>query len=128
MKKLILMLTLLTGLSAAAFAKDRDKSPEKRAAHITKMLKKKLKLSADQTVQVNSIMLTQAIKMDSLKNNLSPNDKRLNKLSRRSIMLNTDDNLNYVLNAEQKKAYESWKAEHKEKMQARKNPNEKTEG
>jgi len=125
MKKLILILSLITGISAATFAHG-DKSPQKRAEHITKKLKEKLNLTADQTIQVSAIMLNRATRMDSLKTNRSATDKKLNHSAVKNIMMATDQKLTAVLNPDQQKAYETWKEARKEKHRGKKDSDEKT--
>ncbi len=124
MKKLILILTMAAGLSATALAQPQAKSPEKRATHVTKVLQKTLNLSNDQAFQVHSIMLTQANRVDSLRSTLAAANSKPNKRAMRNIMASTDQNLSFVLSPEQQKAYYGWKAERKEKKQAKRNGTE----
>ena len=120
MKKLILMMMLLAGLNVFTQAQTKTKkTPEQKAQHMTKMLQKKLALTADQSAKVNTILLKRATQMDSLKNNQATHDHKLTKLSRRKIMLGTDEQLKNVLTADQQKTYAEIKASHKEKARAK---------
>ena len=84
-----------------------QKTPEQRAAHVTKALQKRLNLTVDQAQQVNTIFFTRATRMDSLKNNLSV-DKRLNHLSAHSIALASKQQLFTVLTPNQQKQFLAW--------------------
>ncbi len=119
MKKLLIILSFLTGLSAMANAQITEKSPEQRAAHITKVLSRRLNLTADQASQVNSAFLNQATRMDSLKNNPSI-DPKINNLTRRSILLLTQKQVISVLNDEQKKQFMELEKMKKEKHNEKK--------
>jgi hypothetical protein len=119
MKKLLLLLFFLTGLSLIANAQITQKSPEQLAAHITKVLSKRLNLTADQASQVNSAFLNQATRIDSLKNNPSI-DPKINNLTRRSILLLTQKQVLSVLNDEQKTQFIEWEKMKKEKHNTKK--------
>lgn len=95
-------------------------NPAEKAQRMTGMLQKKLNLSADQYAKVNSILLNRATQMDSLKNNLAADDKKINHKSRKLIMHKTDADLKAVLNADQLKTYEQVKSEMKERHKNRK--------
>lgn len=115
MKKLILMLALATGLSTLSYAQSTHKTPKERAAHHTKTLQKKLNLTAAQTTKVNAILLAQATRVDSLKAVAKTSDKKANHKALKDIKVTTDAQLTAVLNPDQKKTYEDWKAAHKDK-------------
>ena len=104
MKKFLLILSFITGLTAIANAQFIQKSPEQRAAHMTKVLQKRLNLTQDQASKINSAFLTRATRMDSLKNNPST-DKKLNQLTRRDITLSTQRQVVDVLNNDQRKKF-----------------------
>jgi len=120
MKKLILVLSFITGLTAMANAQMTRKSPEKRATHMTKVLQKKLSLSPEQASQVNIAFLTQATRMDSLKSNRSA-DKKANHLTARVIRLSTQKQVMAVLDDTQKQKFVQWekmrRERHKEKRE-----------
>ncbi|NCD71182.1 hypothetical protein [Mucilaginibacter agri] len=127
MKKLILMLAFATGLSTLSYAQTTHKTPQERAAHHTQTLQKKLNLSADQTTKVNAILLSQATRVDSLKSVAKTSDKKANHKAFKDIKVTTDAQLTAVLNPDQKKAYEDWKAAHKGKHDHKKD-DAKTQG
>jgi Spy/CpxP family protein refolding chaperone len=112
MKKLILIISFVSGTLIMANAQTSaiptmQKTPEQRAAHVTKALQKRLNLTVDQAQQVNTIFFTRATRMDSLKNNLSV-DKRLNHLSAHSIALASKQQLFTVLTPDQQKQFLAW--------------------
>jgi len=118
MKKLILLLALVATV-AMTRGQATEKSPDQRAKHITKMLQKRLNLTADQATQVNAIYLTQATKVDSLKANRSP-DKKLNHLTMKTILLTTHERMIAILNDSQKQQYTDWENSVKERQKAKK--------
>jgi DNA gyrase/topoisomerase IV subunit B len=114
MKKLILVIAFITSLSVLANAQQKaSKTPAQKAAHKTQALQKKLNLTAAQTKQVNAIFLTAATRADSLK--AHKGDKKANKAAHKTIETQTDQKLNAVFNADQKKAYATIKEAKKEK-------------
>jgi len=117
MKKLILLTALVVPVSMA-HAQRGEKSPEQRAARFTKILTKTLNLSADQATQVNAIFLTQTTKVDSLKNNRSP-DVRLNQLTMKTILLATHVHVMALLNDSQKQQYTEWENSLKDRQKAK---------
>ena len=118
MKKLILLLALAATV-AIAHAQQAKKSPDRRAAHITKQLQKRLNLTAEQANQVNAIYLTQATKMDSLKSNQSP-DKKLNRMTMKTIVMSTHQHMMALLNDTQKQQYTAWENSIKGRKMAKK--------
>ncbi|WP_374949951.1 hypothetical protein [Mucilaginibacter sp.] len=120
MKKLLLMIMLLAGINMFAQAQTKvHKTPQQKAQHFTKVLQKKLALSADQSAKVNTILLKRATQMDSLKANKATGDRKLNKMARRKILSGADAEVKAVLTADQQKTYADLKAGMKEKMKAR---------
>jgi methionine-rich copper-binding protein CopC len=118
MKKLLMILFLLTGITVAGHAQITKKSPEQRAAHITKALSKKLNLTADQASQINAFFLAQATKMDSIKS--VSTDKKANHQAKKSIALNTQQQVMAVLNSDQQQQFTQWEQMKKEKHKAKK--------
>ncbi|MDB5140158.1 MAG: hypothetical protein JWR12_2074 [Mucilaginibacter sp.] len=112
MKKLILIVSFIAGLGALANAQAlntaaQHKLPEQRAAHITKVMQKRFNLSQEQAQQVNAAFVTQATRMDSLRNNPSANKKE-NHLAARGIMLGTEKQVVAILNPTQKEQFMTW--------------------
>lgn len=121
------MIMLLAGINMFANAQTKaHKTPEQKAQHMTKKLQKKLALTADQSAKVNAILFKRATQMDSLKNNLSTTDRKLNKLSRRQIMLGADAEMNTVLTAGQQKTYADLKMKHKGRAKGKRTAPETT--
>ncbi|MDF2430722.1 MAG: hypothetical protein JWP44_353 [Mucilaginibacter sp.] len=119
MKKLILVISFITGLGVIANAQAlsnaaQQKSPEQRAAHITKAIQKQLNLSQDQAQQVNAAFLTQATRMDSLRSNPS-GDKKANQLATHSILIGTEKQVLTILNDTQKQQFMTWVKMRKQK-------------
>lgn len=72
MKKVLMALLLVSGLSTATFAQQRggsdiDRSPEARAARQTERLAEELKLDAKQREQVYNLHLARAKEMDAFR-------------------------------------------------------------
>lgn len=128
MKKLILIASFIMGLGFMADAQVTKKSPEQRAAHHTKVLQKKLNLSQEQATQVNAVFLTQATRMDSLKNSTPSTDKKGRQLAVKSIRLATKKQVLAILNDEQKTKFAAWQKKHREKHQERRAPKDAVEG
>ncbi len=113
------MICFAAGSIFMANAQMAQKSPEQRAHHMTKKLAKVLNLSADQSQQVNAILVTQTTRMDSLKANPAP-DKKGNRLAARSIMLSSEKNITAILNDTQKQQFMDWLKAKKEKQKEKK--------
>jgi len=88
-------------------------SPAKRAARQLNVLQEKLNLEPGQVQQLNIILLNQATAMDSLSAD-HPGNQRADMRPRRKILQNTDRQINALLNDDQKKLYQQWKAEQRE--------------
>jgi hypothetical protein len=116
MKKLILIAAFVAGTAMMASAQPAQKTPEQRAAHMTKMLTKRLGLTPQQSQQVNTIYLTQATRIDSLKANKSQ-DPKLNKLSARTIMMTSRQQVMALLNDNQKQQFTELESMMKERKQ-----------
>ena len=115
MNRLILAAAFVFGVSCMANAQvAAKKSPEQRAAHITKALTKKLTLSEEQASKVNAIFLTRATRMDSLKAHPAA-DKKGNRLAAKTIKLDAKKQVAALLTAEQKEKLAAWEKMRKEK-------------
>ena len=121
MKKILLMITMVLGISVLAQAQTKErqhKTPEQRAERVTGMLQKKLSLSADQSVKVKAILLTQATQMQSMRANKS-DDKKANREAFKTQLQKTDSELATVFTADQNKTYSEFKAKLKERFKGR---------
>jgi hypothetical protein len=114
MKRLILLVCFIAASAMVANAQMEKKSPDQRAAHITRALKKKLNLSADQARQIDAIFLLHANRIDSLNGNQS-SAKKLNHLTKRSISLSTQKSVLAILSDDQKQKFIAWEKEKKER-------------
>lgn len=116
MRKVILMLFLIAGTAIAAHAQDAKKAPTK----LPKQLAAKLNLTADQQTKIDAILKTKAASLDSLALNTDQsNAKGLHKGKR---MINTKAmvQIDNVLTDDQKKIYNDFKDQQKEKARAKK--------
>lgn len=114
MKKLILMLLLITGFTAFTKAQDTTKvkkTPEERAQHTAMVLQKKLKLTADQSKQVSDILAEEAAntgdKMKGVKGG---------HLAKMQAAADADKKIDAILTDDQKKTYAQIKETRKAKM------------
>jgi endo-beta-N-acetylglucosaminidase D len=118
MKKILLMITMVLGISILAQAQTKErqhKTPEQRAERVTGMLQKKLSLSADQSVKVKAILLTQATQMQSLRAN-KDGDRKTHREAFKAQLQKTDSALAVVFTPEQNKTYGAFKAQLKERF------------
>lgn len=113
-------------MKGMAKAHRQHMAPTQKAEMITKKLQEKLNLTQDQSAKVSTILLAQATRMDSLKANKAQGDK--NRGAFKSIRQSTDEQLSAVFTADQKKAYEEFKASHKNKRKAHREGIENKEG
>lgn len=117
--RIICLLALISVMNVACARSIQPKTPQQRAAHKTRVLTRELNLTSTQAVQVKSIMLLQATRIDSLKSEFK-NNKRANRMARRQIRQQTSQRMSSILTAEQQASYASWKLHKKEKRNAEK--------
>ena len=113
MKKIILMLLLITGFAALVKAQDSlkvKKTPEERARHTAMMLQKKLKLTADQSKQVSDILATEAAKTGTKMKGVKGA-----RLAKMEAAADADKKIDAILTADQRKLYTEMKEKRKEK-------------
>jgi len=112
MKKIIVMLLLITGFAVCAKAQDTarvKRTPEERAARMGKMMEKRLSLTADQSKQVNAILADRATKEEALKGQKGLKDERM------KVMADADAKIDAILTPDQRKLYAALKESAKEK-------------
>lgn len=117
MKKIIVMLLLITGLAAYAKAQDTTRvkrTPQERAARMGKMMQKKLNLTADQSTQINTILADRAAKEDALKGQKGTKAEKLKAIA------DADAKIDAILTPEQRKLYAALKESAKEKGMGKK--------
>lgn len=123
MKQLILLLALLTGLSAAAQEKKQDgktpKTPEQKAEQMTKRMEKKLSLTPEQVTKVKAINLEAASQLHTLKEEAKKSGTK-NKEARKAIRDEHDKKLSAVLTPEQMTEYRKLKEQRMAKMKEKK--------
>lgn len=120
-KRFVLVITLVSGMSLLANAQDRQpKSPAEKADRSTKVLQKQLNLSANQTTQVNAVYLEQFKGLDSLRTVNQGGDKKANQQLRKTFIDQADTKLNAIFTDEQKVAYTTFMQTQKDKAAARK--------
>ena len=106
MKKIIVMLLLITGFAVCTNAQDTAKvkrTPQERAARMGKMMEKRLSLTADQSKQINAILADRATKEDALKGQKGSKDERM------KVMADADAKIDAILTPDQKKQYAALK-------------------
>ena len=119
MKKLLMICGLLFSVITFAQAQDgggRQKmTPEQRAQRSVEGLAKKLNLNEDQKTKATAIFLDQANAMDKARA-AGNTDKEARRAEMMKLAEDTDGKIGAILTADQKKTYETWKAERKERM------------
>lgn len=117
MRKIILTAVLFISMGTMAFAQ-QDKSnkvrktPEERAQHLTDALDKKLALSADQKSKVYAITFDGLKKWKENRTEGQKPDRAVMKAE----LEKRDAQISAVLNDQQKKTYQEWKAEKMKSM------------
>jgi len=118
MKKIILILFLMTGVTALVKAQDTTKvkkTPEERAEHMVKVMQKKLDLTADQTKQIGTVLTDRADKMAQIEG------VKGFRMAKMQAMTDADKKIEAILTDSQKKTYAQMKADMKEKAMSRRN-------
>ena len=123
MKRSLSLLIFALGLCLATHAQTPDSAgsqpqkpnPTKQAVRQLKMLQQQLNLTEDQVTQMQVILITRDVTLDSLRNNPS-GDRRSEGRARREINHTADQKINDLLTADQKPLYEQWKKQQREKM------------
>lgn len=127
MKKLLIVCGLLFSVITFAQAQDggrRGGTPEERVQRSVEGLSKKLNLNDDQKSKVTAIFQEQAVAISKAREGGAGGDRAARRAQLSKIAEDTDVKISALLNADQKKTFESWKAERKERMKNR----EKGEG
>jgi hypothetical protein len=109
MKKLILIVFLLTGIMAGAHAQNAKKAPAK----LPKALVGRLGLTADQQTQISAILQTKATKLDSL--TAAQTDKKILHKEKKAVNDEAILKVESLLTADQKKMYADFRAEQQAK-------------
>jgi len=117
MKRLILMIMLFAGVCFGAQAQTTKGHGHGKEL---KKLSKDLNLTADQRTKVSAIMKTKTAQLDSLNAKSEQLGKKAAHKQRKQIITTADEQLNGVLNDEQKKTYAALKASRAEKMHNKK--------
>ncbi len=97
----------------------QKKSPTQRAARQLNTLQQKLDLNQDQVIQLRMVLLNENIALDSLRSNLS-GDNKSDAYSRRIILQDADQKINALLTTNQKQLFAQWKEEQRQKAIERK--------
>lgn len=121
MKKLLIVCGLL--FSVITFAKAQDggrqmPSPEERAKRSVDRLTEKLGLTDDQKSKITAIFLDQAAAITKARQE-SKGDRDAMRAQVQKINDESDAKITALLNDDQKKKFEAWKAERKERMKNR---------
>lgn len=117
MRKLIFTAILFISMGTMAFAqkdgsKKGHKTPEEKATHLTEVLEKKLTLTADQKTKIYAISLDglKQLKANRVEGQKPDKAKVKAELEKRDVQINA------VLNDNQRKLYQDWKAEKMKSM------------
>ena len=112
MKKIIVMLLLITGFAVCANAQDTAKvkrTPQERAERMGKMMQKKLNLTADQSTKINAILIDRATKEAALKGQKGTRGEKA------KVMADADAKIDAILTPDQQKLYAAIKESAKER-------------
>ena len=112
MKKLLLMLCLVAGITTLSKAQGQRRTPEEQA----KNLQTQLKLTDDQTTKITSIMQMQSTKMDSIRT-AANGDRDAMRSGMMTVMQAMTPKIKAVLTPEQATAYDKMQAERRARMQ-----------
>jgi hypothetical protein len=131
MKRTLLLILLVAGFHTLVPAQTPDTTlqpglkkpdPVKRASRQLRMLENQLHLTQDQVLQVQVILITETVSLDSIRNNPSGNPRSDNR-ARRGILQDADRQITALLTDQQKPLYEQWKAQQRQKMMQRRQNN-----
>ena len=131
MKRTLLLILLVAGFHTLVQAQTPDTTlqpglkkpdPVKRAGRQLRMLENQLHLTQDQVLQVQVILITETVSLDSIRNNPSGNPRSDNR-ARRGILQDADRQITALLTDQQKPLYEQWKAQQRQKMMQRRQNN-----
>ena len=131
MKRTLLLILLVAGFHTLVQAQTPDTTvqpglkkpdPVKRAGRQLRMLENQLHLTQDQVLQVQVILITKTVSMDSLENHPSGNPRSDNR-ARRGVQQDADRQITALLTDQQKPLYEQWKAQQRQKMMQRRQNN-----
>jgi Spy/CpxP family protein refolding chaperone len=133
MKRTFLLILLVAGFHTLVHAQAPDTTaqpglkrsdPATRAARQLRILENQLHLTQDQVLQVQVILVTKTVTMDSLQNNPSGNTRSDNR-ARRGVQQDADRQIMALLTDQQKTIYQQWKEQQRQKMmQKRQNNNQ----
>ncbi|WP_462265585.1 hypothetical protein [Mucilaginibacter sp.] len=113
MKKVLLVCSLLIGMSASSFAQGgMRRSPEDQA----KNMQTQLKLTDDQTTKVLALYKMQATKMDSIRT-AANGDRDAMRQAMGPMRQDMQTKLSAILTADQKAAYQKMMEEQRTRMQ-----------
>lgn len=119
MKRLLMICGLLFSVITFAQAQQdggrKMKSPEERAQKNAENLTKKLSLNDEQKTKATAIFLEQANAVNKARE-AGSGDKEARKAEMKKLSDETDAKISALLTEDQKKTYETWKAERKDKM------------
>ncbi|AOM78326.1 hypothetical protein [Pedobacter steynii] len=119
MKKLLMICGLLFSVITFAQAQQdggrKMRTPEERAQKNAEGLTKRLGLNDDQKAKATAIFLEQANAVNKARE-AGSDDKEARRAQMKQLNEDTDAKINALLTEDQKKTYETWKAERKDKM------------
>ncbi|RYE18303.1 MAG: hypothetical protein EOP42_30885 [Sphingobacteriaceae bacterium] len=116
MKKLVLMLCFIAGITSLSKAQGGNGRQRMSPADQAKAMQTQLKLNDDQTAKISTILQMQATKRDSLMT-ASNGDRQAAMQAMRPMMQATTTKIKAVLTADQATAYDKMQAERMSRMQ-----------
>lgn len=123
MKAIIIMMALLIGGLTTGYTQTKGtkqkRTAEERATNMTEALTKRLHLAADQKAKVYDLYLNHAKKMEQMRLEASA-EKNARMEKYKQMMAEHDKKLQRILNADQFKKYQEYKAISKEKTKKQK--------
>ena len=130
MKRLLVSLIVLLSLGNIAYTQTPDSTgrqpgkinPTKQAVRQLKMLQRQLDLTEEQVTDMQVILISRDVALDSLRNNPSA-DTSADRRARRTINTNAEQKINSILTTDQKPLYKQWKQEQRQKMMEKRRMN-----
>ena len=86
------------------------------------MLQRQLDLTEEQVTDMQVILISRDVALDSLRNNPSA-DTSADRRARRTINTNAEQKINSILTTDQKPLYKQWKQEQRQKMMEKRRMN-----
>lgn len=116
----VFAMLFIFAVNAQAQAKKAKKSPEKRVENQLKKMTELLELTSDQQTKVKAAIETRITAVDAEREGAESKED-IDRKAIRAAKKAFDTEIKGILNEEQTKKYEAWKAEKKEKRREKRN-------